>query len=803
MKQKLCFLFALLLIAIAGNAKTSKDVNGDGVTNVSDVTALVNQIIGSGNYSADVCDVNGDGVVNVSDVTALVNFIINGDSGDEFTYETFNVNGVSFDMAEVEGGTFTMGATEEQGSDVSDNEKPAHQVTLSPYYIGKTEVTQELWEAVMGSNPSFFSGNKNRPVENVSWDDCQVFINKLNRLTGKRFRLPTEAEWEYAARGGKKSKGYKYSGSNTIDAVAWYDTNSAGTTHPVASKAPNELGLYDMSGNVWEWCSDWYGKSYYEESPEPNPIGPEIGTLRVKRGGDWYFSANKCRVSFRNSNSQHYQTSENGLRLVLDMPKETFSVNGVDFDMIEVEGGTFTMGATEEQGSSAYDNEKPTHKVTLSSYMIGKTEVTQELWEAVMGKSLSQIASENGKKTYGVGPNYPMYWITWDDCQEFITKLNALTGKSFRLPTEAEWEFAARGGNKSQGYKYSGSNTIDDVAWYSDVSGSTAHPVGTKAPNELGIFDMTGNVWEWCSDWYGEYYSNPQTNPTGPYTGLSRVNRGGGWNLSAGFCRVSHRAMNKQNFRNGNLGLRLVLDMPKETFTVNGVSFNMVKVAGGTFTMGATEEQGNDALNDEKPAHEVTLSSYMIGETEVTQELWEAVMGKSLSQIASENGKETYGVGANYPMYYISWNDCQEFITKLNNLTGKNFRLPTEAEWEYAARGGNKSQGYKYSGSNTIDDVAWYDTNSAGTTHPVATKMPNELGLYDMSGSVLEWCSDWYSSTYYSSSSQNNPTGPASGSYRVFRGGSWDYHAGYCRVSFREYSSPTKRFTFLGLRLAL
>ena len=796
MKQKLCFLFALLLIAIAGNAKTSKDVNGDGVTNVSDVTALVNQIIGSGNYSADACDVNGDGVVNVSDVTALVNFIINGDSGEEFTYETFNVNGVSFDMAEVEGGTFTMGATEEQGSDVSDNEKPAHQVMLSPYYIGKTEVTQELWEAVMGSNPSFFSGNKNRPVENVSWDDCQVFINKLNRLTGKRFRLPTEAEWEYAARGGKKSKGYKYSGSNTIDAVAWYDTNSAGTTHPVASKAPNELGLYDMSGNVWEWCSDWYGKSYYEESPEPNPTGPKVGTLRVKRGGDWYFSANKCRVSFRNSNSQHYQTSENGLRLVLDMPKETFSVNGVDFDMIEVEGGTFTMGATEEQGSDVSDNEKPAHQVMLSPYYIGKTEVTQELWEAVMGSNPSFFS---GNK------NRPVENVSWDDCQVFINKLNGLTGKSFRLPTEAEWEYAARGGKKSKGYKYSGSNTIDDVAWYDTNSAGTTHPVSSKAPNELGLYDMSGNVWEWCSDWYGKSYyeESPEPNPTGPKVGTLRVKRGGDWYFSANKCRVSFRNSNSQHYQTSENGLRLVLDMPKETFTVNGVSFNMVKVAGGTFTMGATEEQGNDALNDEKPAHEVTLSSYMIGETEVTQELWEAVMGKSLSQIASENGKETYGVGANYPMYYISWNDCQEFITKLNNLTGKNFRMPTEAEWEYAARGGNKSQGYKYSGSNTIDDVAWYDTNSAGTTHPVATKMPNELGLYDMSGSVWEWCSDWYSSTYYSSSSQNNPTGPASGSYRVFRGGDWNYKARYCRVSFRNYSSPTKRFNYLGLRLAL
>ena len=796
MKQKLCFLFALLLIAIAGNAKTSKDVNGDGVTNVSDVTALVNQIIGSGNYSADACDVNGDGVVNVSDVTALVNFIINGDSGEEFTYETFNVNGVSFDMAEVEGGTFTMGATEEQGSDVSDNEKPAHQVMLSPYYIGKTEVTQELWEAVMGSNPSFFSGNKNRPVENVSWDDCQVFINKLNRLTGKRFRLPTEAEWEYAARGGKKSKGYKYSGSNTIDAVAWYDTNSAGTTHPVASKAPNELGLYDMSGNVWEWCSDWYGKSYYEESPEPNPIGPEIGTLRVKRGGDWYFSANKCRVSYRNSNSQHYQTSENGLRLVLDMPKETFSVNGVDFDMIEVEGGTFTMGATEEQGSDVSDNEKPAHQVMLSPYYIGKTEVTQELWEAVMGSNPSFFS---GNK------NRPVENVSWDDCQVFINKLNRLTGKRFRLPTEAEWEYAARGGKKSKGYKYSGSNTIDAVAWYDTNSAGTTHPVASKAPNELGLYDMSGNVWEWCSDWYGKSYyeESPEPNPIGPEIGTLRVKRGGDWYFSANKCRVSYRNSNSQHYQTSENGLRLVLDIPKETFTVNGVSFNMVKVAGGTFTMGATEEQGNDAKNDEKPAHEVTLSSYMIGETEVTQELWEAVMGKSLSQIASENGKETYGVGANYPMYYISWNDCQEFITKLNNLTGKNFRLPTEAEWEYAARGGNKSQGYKYSGSNTIDDVTWYYDNSSSIIHPVATKVPNELGLYDMSGSVWEWCSDWYSSSYYSSSSQNNPTGPASGSYRVFRGGSWNYDARYCRVSYRNDSSPTKRFNYLGLRLAL
>ena len=240
-----------------------------------------------------------------------------------------------------------------------------------------------------------------------------------------------------------------------------------------------------------------------------------------------------------------------------------------------------------------------------------------------------------------------------------------------------------------------------------------------------------------------------------------------------------------------------------QTFTVKGVNFDMIAVEGGTFTMGATEEQGSDVDRDESPTHQVTLSSYMIGKTEVTQELWEAVMGKSLSQIASELGNSTRGVGSNYPMYYVSWEDCQEFITKLNALTGKTFRLPTEAEWEFAARGGTKSQGFTYSGSNTVDDVAWYFDTSSSTTHPVATKAPNELGIYDMSGSVYEWCNDWYSRSYYTSESQTNPTGPDSGSNRVWRGGSWAGDARACRVSNRSSKDPTYRGNYLGLRLAL
>ena len=210
--------------------------------------------------------------------------------------QTFTVNGVKFTMVPVEGGTFTMGATSEQGSDAEEDEKPAHKVTLSDYYIGQTEVTQALWEAVMGSNPSFFEGD-NLPVEQVSWNDCQVFIQKLNQLTGKQFRLPTEAEWEYAARGGRKSQGYKYAGGNNIGSVAWYTGNSGIATHPIGTKQANELGIYDMSGNVYEWCSDWYGD--YTSSSQSDPQGPSSGSGRVGRGGDYGSSAGYCRVSNR------------------------------------------------------------------------------------------------------------------------------------------------------------------------------------------------------------------------------------------------------------------------------------------------------------------------------------------------------------------------------------------------------------------------------------------------------------------------------------------------------------------------
>lgn len=227
----------------------------------------------------------------------------------------FCVNGVRFKMIYVEGGSFMMGAADDDSEALND-EKPRHKVMLDSYYIAETQVTQALWEAVMGSNPSRFEG-ANRPVECVSWYDCQEFLKKLDALTGMQFRLPTEAQWEYAARGGKCSKGYKYAGGNNLDSIAWWDGNSNHETHDVKQKQPNELGLYDMTGNVWEWCNDWFDDSYYANSLEHNPQGPGLGYNRVVRGGSWGFDARCCCLPYRVSESPDYRYHVIGLRLAL------------------------------------------------------------------------------------------------------------------------------------------------------------------------------------------------------------------------------------------------------------------------------------------------------------------------------------------------------------------------------------------------------------------------------------------------------------------------------------------------------
>ena len=289
------------------------DVDADGNVNISDVTALIDYLL-SGNASGIVlanADCDQDGNVNISDVTTLIDYLLSGSWTGE---QEFTVGGVTFKMVPVFGGTFTMGFTGETPISEEENALPAHQVTLSSYSIGETEVTQALWVAVMGSNPSYYTGDLNMPVEQVSWDDCQQFITQLNQMTGMTFRLPTEAEWEFAARGGNLSHGYMYAGSDTPGNVAWCNS-SVSTTQPVGQKVPNELGLYDMSGNVWEWCNDYSG--LYSDDAQTNPTGPESGSSRICRGGAFFNPKSNSRVWYRTEASASQTANGLGFRLAL------------------------------------------------------------------------------------------------------------------------------------------------------------------------------------------------------------------------------------------------------------------------------------------------------------------------------------------------------------------------------------------------------------------------------------------------------------------------------------------------------
>ena len=1051
--------------------------------------------------------------------------------------KTFDVNGVEFNMMCVEGGTFTMGA----GSD-------AHQVTLSDYYMAQSELTQVQWEAVMGKiekgKYAIEKYGDNYPMSGISLMQCQEFVDRLNELTGLHFRISTEAEWEYAARGGVKSKGYKYAGSDDINEVAiWNGTvrldengKNIYAPEPVMTRKPNELGIYDMSGNVAEWVNDWNGE--FNLYPQINPTGPTTYTTTYShrvhyRGGCWTFPEYKCEVTFKQPKNVPSITDPNrgfngiGLRLVLSDEEP--------FKMVYLNDSTRIVL-------------RPVKGEKYNCY-IGETEVTYALWNVVMGTVLGVEETDNK----------PVSRVSWDDCQKFIAKLNELTGLHFRLPTEAEWEYAARGGSRSNGYMFAGSNDIDSVGWYMINSDSTDHCVAQLMSNELGIYDMTGNVWEWCQDYYdvnqtmhvvksgswfdaattcridartgraanyksliglrlvldihqyvdlglsvkwatfnlgasapeeyGDYFAWGEVEPKDEYSwenykwgdgtasnmtkynekdGLTtlkleddaaHVNWGGKWRMPtmeeakelydkcewnpetrdgidgyrvvgpngnsifipiAGFYNKDQfgnglqqanvnayywtktRTSNLQNeaydlglntlqgaygivFNTRRLGfpIRAVYDdnvviltincttedagvgfhysggyhvhgnsvmvkkgasplyqvaatkegylsqgdtlhnitkdttlnitlkpfsegtwvkidnseftkvesyyvskktgqfvgphsnwnyfyapvVPGETYRVcanagqlaaiwyaasnapnqadsirpkkvacseNGgivryiaeeftipegatyliinhagedknliierkvpdpcqvvrvndtLSINMMCVEGGTFMM------GDDSSDNASPAHQVTLSDYYIGQTEVTQALWTAVMGTNPSKFS----------GNNLPVECVSWEDCQLFVQKLSEMTGLHFRLPTEAEWEFAARGGVKSRGYKYVGSDDVDSVAWYGVNSEQKTHSIAGKKPNELGIYDMSGNVWEWCQDWHEP--YTAEAKENPQGAKEGEKPVIRGGCWHYNPIQCTPTYRySYYDRTGSGSSTGFRIVL
>jgi len=461
-------------------------------------------------------------------------------------------------MVALKGGEYKMGCMDEWYDKCDNADRPGHQVRVDGFRIGKYEVTRAQWTSIMDSGeqddkknldePSAHNTHLKRyPMNNVSWDEVQVFISRLNGLTGKNFRLPKEAEWEYAARAGER---YRFAGHEYIDSVAWYKENSGNVIHSIGQKAPNAFGLYDMSGNVAEWCYDFFSFGYYEVSPKDNPKGPGSGSYRSVRGGSYDYAANYSMVTYRGATKQSSGTENIGFRLVEPDKPESASwpgpIRNLVEDMIRIQGGTFQMGCTSEQLDECESWEYPVHKVEIEGFQIGKYEVSQAQWSAIMGNNPSKFAGCE---------RCPVDSVSWMDVQLFIQRLNDLTQMSFRLPTEAEWEYAARGRRTT---KYAGSHHIDSVGWFAANSEGKTHPVGLKKPNGYNLCDMSGNVSEWCQEVYYSYDHQDVKEIENGKTS-SHIVRGGSWFVPARSNRISARGSLKANKKYPIVGFRLAL----------------------------------------------------------------------------------------------------------------------------------------------------------------------------------------------------------------------------------------------------
>jgi len=512
---------------------------------------------------------------------------------------------LKLEMVLIREGRFMMGSPDSD-DEAPPDEKPQHRVRITkPFYLGKYLVTQEQWEAVMGNNPSSFKSPKN-PVEPVTWGECQQFLDRLNaKVTNHpgKFQLPSEAQWEYACKAGSQTRYYFGDEESKLGEYAWYEKNSGRKTHPVGQKKPNDWGLYDMHGNAWEWCQDWYDKDYYANSPLDDPTGPATGTheQRVVRGGGCGFFNRSRRWSTSRSNlGARVHMDDVGLRVALVPVDEALTAaettrttkqitNSIGMKLTLVPSGEFMMGSGESSEHeamffnrlyqqdlwvrSAFQDELPQHRVRITQpFYLGTYHVTRGQFRQFVNDARFKTDEEKGgglgpmgwnpeKMEYGFNRKFswhnvgfeqtdehPVVSVSWNDAVAFCKWLSRKEGKSYRLPTEAEWEYACRAGTVTRYYSGDDPETLAKVGnvadaalkakspnWKYTIRANDGYvftaPVGKFKPNAFGLYDMHGNVWQWCSDWYNEdYYGKSATdNPIGPETGTLRIMRGGSW----------------------------------------------------------------------------------------------------------------------------------------------------------------------------------------------------------------------------------------------------------------------------------
>jgi formylglycine-generating enzyme required for sulfatase activity/tRNA A-37 threonylcarbamoyl transferase component Bud32 len=457
--------------------------------------------------------------------------------------------------------------------------------------------------------------------------------------------------------------------------------------------------------------------------------------------------------------------------------------------------GRFMMGCSPGD-AECFDDEMPTHRVTITKgFWVGQTPVTQQAYQRVTGQNPSHFK----------GASLPVETVNWNEAKSYCEAIGG------RLPTEAEWEYAARAGSTAARY-----GNLDEIAWYSENSGNQTHEVGQKRANAFGLYDMLGNVWQWVADWYGNYKSGAQSDPSGAGSGQDRALRGGSSGSYARVARVSYRVRGDPGFRYDYYGLRCVGESPSPvsaapvtspaTIAFDPDEFMKGRMLAAPVTPPATIAAGTRKVNPkdgltyvwippgrfmmgcspgdtecfpaEKPTHPVTITKgFWLGQTPVTQQAYQRVTGQNPSHFK----------GANLPVETVGWNEAKAYCAAIGG------RLPTEAEWEYAARAG--STGARY---GNLDDIAWYSKNSGSQTHEVGQELANAFGLYDMLGNVSQWVADSYGN--YPSGAQSDPSGAESGQHRALRGGSWGLNARVTRVSLRVGVVPGDRDAGIGLR---
>jgi formylglycine-generating enzyme required for sulfatase activity len=743
-------------------------------------------------------------------------------------------NTIGMKLNKIPAGTFMMGSPATE-TDRQDNEHQ-HPVTISKaFYMQTTEVTQGQWKEVMGTEPWKGKGDvkegPNYAAAWISWNDAVAYCKKLSEKEGKTYRLPTEAEWEYACRAGTETTWSFGDDQSKFGQYAWYGENAWAIdekyAHQVRLKKSNAFGLYDMHGNVWEWCHDYFDPDYYKQSPEQDPQGAASGSRRVYRGGTWFSDSRDARSALRGSFGAGYSDSDFGFRVVRELDDSSQSTppplpptapaiesitNTIGMTLNEIPAGTFMMGSPEgEEGRQ--DNETQ-HKVTISkAFYMQTAEVTQGQWKEVMGTE-----PWKGKGNVKEGPNYAASHVSWNDAVAYCETLSEKEGNTYRLPTEAEWEYACRAGTETTWSFGDDEKALGDYAWYQenawDIDEKYAHQVGQKKSNAFGLYDMHGNVFEWCNDYFEEdyYKQSPEKDPTGPTSGSFRVLRGGSWPDRTRGTR-SARRFGIDADRYGSSGFRLVRELddsnqstpppvpppaPAIESITNTLDMTFNKIPAGTFLMGSPENE--EGREDDEHQHKVTISkAFYMQTTEVTQGQWQAVMGTE-----PWKGNPDAKMDADHPAVNVSWGAALQFCSELGKQEEVEYRLPTEAEWEYACRAGTTTM---YSFGNDVAQLgqyAWHKKNASavgeGHGQRVGQKLPNPWGLYDMHGNVWEWCQDLWGS-YGEAEIVSDPVG-MHGRRRVLRGGSFQEDgATFARSANRDGILLPGSFPTIGFRV--